>query len=184
VNDTVAIPIHGPLPLTEIPVADNCSPTKGKSSVSAITVQAIIKGSLVAPAPTTNNPETAQTADSLISIDPTSNDVPTLNAPHDDAVPPSEVPPRSSNEGFTIGSMTSPQAEPIQLENGPDDIVMSGAPKPHNDTGLPAWLLQMIKYLREVSEDVPWQDLVTDLVDFEKRGPPAGVSFFICLTIA
>ena len=54
---------------------------------------------------------------------------------------------------------------------------MDAAPKPHDDTDLPAWLLQMIKYLREVSEDVPWQDLVTDFVDFEKRGPPSVVSF-------
>jgi hypothetical protein len=49
-------------------------------------------------------------------------------------------------------------------------------PKPQNDEDLPPWLGLMIGYLRGVTEDVAWQDLVTAFVDFEKRGPPNGVS--------
>lgn len=45
-----------------------------------------------------------------------------------------------------------------------------------NDDGLPVWLSQMIGYLRGVSEDIAWQELVTEFVDFERRGPPHGVS--------
>jgi len=34
----------------------------------------------------------------------------------------------------------------------------------------------MIGYLRRVSEDVAWQELVTEFVNFEKCGPPHGIS--------
>jgi hypothetical protein len=48
-----------------------------------------------------------------------------------------------------------------------------------DDTGnLPQWLTStMFNYLRGVSEDTAWQDLVTELLDFEKKGAPKGVSF-------
>lgn len=63
------------------------------------------------------------------------------------------------------------------------DIVM-GNPEPHlselylpqNDNNLPAWLTQTIKYLRSVSEEISWQNLVTEFIAFEKSGPPQGVS--------
>ncbi|KDR77387.1 hypothetical protein GALMADRAFT_1326101 [Galerina marginata CBS 339.88] len=45
---------------------------------------------------------------------------------------------------------------------------------PRNDEDLPPWLAHMIAYLRGVSEDVAWQNLVTRFVEFEKHGPPAG----------
>lgn len=68
-------------------------------------------------------------------------------------------------------------------EKQDDDIVM-GNPEPllsepclpQNDNNLPAWLTQTIKYLRSVSEENSWQNLVTEFVTFEKSGPPPGVS--------
>jgi hypothetical protein len=52
------------------------------------------------------------------------------------------------------------------------------AQKPQDDENLPPWLAAKIKYLREVADDTVWQNLVTDFVDFEKGGPPNGVSSF------
>lgn len=46
-----------------------------------------------------------------------------------------------------------------------------------NDEDLPPWLAQTIVYLRQVSVDRAWQDLVTEFVEFEKAGPPIGVTF-------
>lgn len=53
--------------------------------------------------------------------------------------------------------------------------------KPQDDENLPLWLASMIVYLRKVSDDVAWQNLVTGFVDFEKRGPPSGVSRINCV---
>ena len=61
-----------------------------------------------------------------------------------------------------------------------DNVVMSDPPsaaqKPQNDKNLPAWLVPMIKYLCGVATDIAWQNLVTEFVEFEKGGPPTGVS--------
>ena len=66
-----------------------------------------------------------------------------------------------------------------------DDVVMQDATLrsspplgTRNDEDLPRWLTQMAIYLRGVSEEATWQDLVTGFFDFEKCGPPVGVSFF------
>ena len=71
----------------------------------------------------------------------------------------------------------------VDSEKRDDDIVM-GNPEPplselclpQNDNNLPAWLTQTIKYLRSVSEEISWQNLVTEFITFEKSGPPQGVS--------
>lgn len=64
-----------------------------------------------------------------------------------------------------------------------DDVVMQDSTTNatpslvvRNDADLPAWLAPMIKYLRTVVEDPRWQDMVTEFVEFEKRGPSNGVS--------
>jgi hypothetical protein len=65
-----------------------------------------------------------------------------------------------------------------------DDVVMGDATlntpaqKPQDDENLPPWLMAKIEYLRSVNDDTVWQNLVTDFVDFEKGGPPSGVSSF------
>ena len=72
----------------------------------------------------------------------------------------------------------------VKIATNPSlDVVMQDATSktlasldPQNDNNLPLWLAQMIAYLRGVSEDVAWQDLVTAFVAFEKCGPPHGVS--------
>jgi hypothetical protein len=46
-----------------------------------------------------------------------------------------------------------------------------------NDNGLPTWLAPMISFLRRVSAERAWQELVTEFVQFEKSGPLVGVSF-------
>lgn len=79
------------------------------------------------------------------------------------------------------------QSAPSVIGGGnTNDVVMEDAtsssspPKleTRNDEDLPGWLAQMMVYLRGVSEEAAWQNLVTGFVDFEKCGPPAGVSFF------
>jgi hypothetical protein len=55
--------------------------------------------------------------------------------------------------------------------NGDADVIMA------DDTNLPAYLTGMIGYLRGVTADRAWQDLVTRFVAFEKTGRPTnGVS--------
>jgi hypothetical protein len=57
--------------------------------------------------------------------------------------------------------------------------VASPLPKARNDDSLPTWLTPMINYLRGVAQDMAWQGLVTEFVEFEKCGPPNGVSFIL-----
>ena len=55
-----------------------------------------------------------------------------------------------------------------------------------NDKDLPTWLAPIIGYLRSASDEASWQDLVTEFIDFEKCGPPYGVSsriFFLLQTL-
>ena len=58
------------------------------------------------------------------------------------------------------------------------DVMSSNCPSSgyRVDEDIPSWLTSMIGYLRGLSEDVTWQTLVTEFLDFEKRGPPHGVS--------
>ena len=72
-----------------------------------------------------------------------------------------------------------------QSQETTNDVVMGDAAnsdmpalKPQDDKNLPPWLAAMIKYLRAVTDEAAWQNLVTDFVDFEKGGPPNGVSPF------
>ena len=62
-----------------------------------------------------------------------------------------------------------------------EDAMSSSSPpklETRNDEDLPGWLAQMIVYLRGVSEEAAWQNLVTGFINFKKCGPPAGVSSF------
>jgi hypothetical protein len=43
------------------------------------------------------------------------------------------------------------------------------------DENLPDWLSSMVDYLREISTDKTWQDLITEFFLFEKSKPPSGV---------
>jgi hypothetical protein len=68
-------------------------------------------------------------------------------------------------------------------EKQDDDVVMGNSDLnssersfPQNNDNLPPWLTHIIKYLRGVSEEIAWQNLVTEFITFEKSGPPAGVS--------
>jgi hypothetical protein len=58
----------------------------------------------------------------------------------------------------------------------PDSSLLSEQCFPQNDEDLPPWLTPTIKYLRSVSEENAWQNVVTEFVAFEKSGPPTGVS--------
>lgn len=69
---------------------------------------------------------------------------------------------------------------PSLAESVDTDVVMrdgtsSGA---RDDKNLPAWLTLMIVYLRRVSDTPAWHNLVSEFIDFEKCGPPHGVSFY------
>jgi hypothetical protein len=83
-------------------------------------------------------------------------------------------------------------AEPVPLGDGEmqdGDVVMENPQSnsspvsepclPQNDDNLPTWLTHNIEYLRSVSKEKEWQNLVTAFVTFEKSGPPSGVSLVV-----
>ena len=109
------------------------------------------------------------------------------------------LPGEESNDSTTLTQATC--ADPKTIQSAPsvgmitafdciadrkkqdDDIVMGDSDLnsseqrfPQNDDNLPSWLTHTIKYLRGVSEEIAWQNLVTEFITFEKSGPPAGVS--------
>ena len=82
-----------------------------------------------------------------------------------------------NDEPATSASISGKQPSQEKVN---DDVVMTSPPsmvqKPQNDENMPPWLIPMIKYLHGVATDVAWQNLVTEFVEFEKGGPPTGVS--------
>ena len=76
-------------------------------------------------------------------------------------------------------STQSAQGKPTHGEsNSNSDVIMA------DDSNLLLYLILMIAYLCGVAPDRAWQDLVTNLVYFEKFGCPAnGVSFKCLLSI-
>ena len=80
----------------------------------------------------------------------------------------------------TTKSDTSPASPLASAESFDADVVMQDAASPssetQNDENLPTWLGKMIVYLRGVSDAPAWQDLVLRFLEFEKFGPPHGVS--------
>jgi hypothetical protein len=91
----------------------------------------------------------------------------------------------TSGEVCTTKSHTSP-ASPVTITESLDsDVAMQDTASPtsatQNDENLPTWLRQMMVYLRGVSEAPAWHDLVSGFVEFEKCGPPHGVSSCLLL---
>jgi hypothetical protein len=84
---------------------------------------------------------------------------------------------KSSEELPIISKEDSASASEMSMH--PATPALSPSPKARNDENLPPWISPMIQYLRGVTENTAWQDLVTEFLDFEKRGPPNGVSKFI-----
>jgi len=58
------------------------------------------------------------------------------------------------------------------------DATSSGLTPPDlpMDDEAPVWLFPMMEYLRGVADDTAWHRLLTEFIDFEKRGPLNGVS--------
>ena len=69
----------------------------------------------------------------------------------------------------------------LQVHRSDDmkDTEMSAAPQPlttaTKETPAPFWLSRMLVYLRGVSDNVEWQNLVLALLKFENLKPPPGV---------
>ena len=61
-----------------------------------------------------------------------------------------------------------------------DDEGSRGSSEEFRNEDLPPWLVPMMGYLRGLSEDVAWQNLVTTFIAFERQHPPNGVSRSIC----
>ena len=167
-------------------VNDTAVPTSSdallKPSVAVTIVQAVLQSSPLPARLTAKNLDTpisnSESAPSDIARESLSTSVPTGT---NNAHPSSDVLPGSSDI-LSIRVNTCHQAE--HVETPACDVTMQDAslpPKPRNDKDLPAWLIKIIKYLRNVSKDTPWQDLVTSFVEFEKGGPPNGVSFLLIL---
>ena len=94
---------------------------------------------------------------------------------------PTHVAPDPSNISGDLAhqSMESAHGKPTDDEcNNDSDVIMA------DDSDLPTYLIPMIGYLRAVAADRAWQDLVMNLVGFEKVGrPSSGVSLFYFLSI-
>lgn len=58
-------------------------------------------------------------------------------------------------------------------------VASAGTSSKAVDMPPPAWLFNILPYLRDVSDVKDWQDLVVALVEFEKVNPPQGVSPFV-----
>ena len=69
---------------------------------------------------------------------------------------------------------SSPLSESVDTNVVMQDMAPSTGTK--NNENLPSWLTQMIVYLRQVSDSLVWQDLVSSFVEFENFGPLLGVS--------
>ena len=82
-----------------------------------------------------------------------------------------------SGEDHTIESLQSNQQDNIIMEDATSTPL--ALPEPQSDNDLLVWLALTIPYLRGVSEDAAWQDLVTGFIDFKKCGPPHGVGSFL-----
>ena len=107
------------------------------------------------------------------------------------AVVASQDPDENPNPAPATSVAASQDAENPTNQETTNDVVMGDvaapAQKPQDDENLPPWLAAKINYLRGVTDDPVWQNLVTDFVDFEKAGPPNGVSsfqlFFFCMKL-
>jgi len=70
----------------------------------------------------------------------------------------------------------TPSNNDVNMRSATSGVTPSPKPK---DNNLPPWLTLMVDYLHGVSEDVAWQDLVTEFVDFKKHYPLNGVSLSV-----
>jgi len=93
----------------------------------------------------------------------------------------------TNNGGVTrlCSTLSGPKLAWDNVGDDQDVSMMDGtsgalpSPKPWNYDDLPPWLTSMIVYLHGVAEDAAWQDLIIHFVEFEKSGPPNGVSFIV-----
>jgi len=83
----------------------------------------------------------------------------------------------SANDNVTSNNLPGENLASANDDVTTSDELLGETPASANDKGLPPWLGEMIEYLRGVSAIRAWQDLVTDYVEFEKGGPPNGVTF-------
>ena len=79
----------------------------------------------------------------------------------------------------TITTGYPPSQLNTENQSGNNDVVMDDehseiSTSPEDD--LPPWLVPMIRYLREVTEDIAWRNLVNMFLMFERQRPPNGVS--------
>lgn len=81
----------------------------------------------------------------------------------------------ASNRGTAAAGIINAVVRNVSLSNinipGGADI----------DTGCPAWLVPTLGYLRQASTHARWQELVSNLIMFEKAGPATGVSHIFIL---
>ena len=85
-------------------------------------------------------------------------------------------PPDALSSGAADKTLT-----PVSSEVGESASVRS-TPTVDNaviDEGCPIWLAHTLNYLRATSANASWQELITELVRFEKQTPPTGVSCLI-----
>ena len=115
-----------------------------------------------------NRKTSAQTAE-----ESDGQEFPSTDAQHGTAMP------NDAAQALQPCESTESGAAPVATQGEPtptyDGNILLPALKPIDDMDIPIWLGRMIQYLRDVSDHPAWQNVVTDLVSFEKCGTANGV---------
>jgi hypothetical protein len=136
-----------------------------------------------APSATADGEKSATTAESTSPGPPDEE----MSGTSTEPTPTASGPP---DEEITASSQVIGAKSAIDCSEKQDDDFVMGNPElngsilsepclPQDDDNLPPWLTQTIKYLRGVSEENAWQNLVTEFITFEQSGPPVGVSLIV-----
>ena len=131
------------------------------------------------------------------SVNPSKNSVEPANeaAQHGNTFPNNPaVEPANKTPHHGVHDQSAVTVQQTRQEGPPKNTVQPGGdpPPPANIPPLPSprdvknddvppWLVPMIGYLRGLTEDGAWQNLVTNFLAFERFQPPCGVCFLIVL---
>lgn len=154
--------------LTTLPIPKESESLSVADNITSSSTNADINDSQIHCVPTANS--TSHTSISFAGV----SDEDCTTKPNT----PSASPPASD---VVMQDTASPTTSPATALD--TDVVMQDSASPSSgsqkDENLPTWLSKMIDYLREVSDAPAWQDLVSGFIEFEKGGPPHGVSSFL-----
>lgn len=150
------------------------NPQPGSHEPSAVAVeQTTLGGPASANGTTQPADETAHPANTPLENTPLANE-----SPIDETAPHIPTPFPSPHRNAETGACPSSTPKSGDDEVVKEDTTSGGSTlrEIQNDEDLPPWLNPMIGYLRRLTEDVAWQNLVNNFIAFERLQPLNGVS--------